>query len=111
MIRETRPTHFFGPGFVVLFFFFEKKLMCVCVSSLKAPQEGRCFFSDVLNAIARFGVASGWLLLLVGVRLVLMGSKGDAVVIVATFRVVKLTLQTRELWLVGVATDRNARYL
>ena len=26
------------------------------------------------------------------------------------FRVARLTLQTRKLWLVGVATDRHARY-
>ena len=32
------------------------------------------------------------------------------VVVVATFRVARLTLQTRKLWLVGVATDRGARY-
>ena len=31
------------------------------------------------------------------------------VVFVATFRVARLTLQTRKLWLVGVAADRNAR--
>ena len=31
--------------------------------------------------------------------------------IVATFWVAKLTLQTRKLWLVGVATDHNARFL
>ena len=30
---------------------------------------------------------------------------------VATFRVARLTLQARKLWLVGVATDRDARYL
>ena len=27
---------------------------------------------------------------------------------IATFRVARLTLQTRKLWLVGVATDRDA---
>ena len=31
-----------------------------------------------------------------------------SVVVVATFRVAGLTLHTRKLWLVGVATDRNA---
>ena len=31
--------------------------------------------------------------------------------IVVTFRVVRLTLQTPKLWLVGVATDRDAPYL
>ena len=30
------------------------------------------------------------------------------VCLVATFRVARLTLQTRKLWLVGVATDRDA---
>ena len=29
-------------------------------------------------------------------------------VLIATFRVARLTVQTRKLWLVGVATDRNA---
>ena len=29
----------------------------------------------------------------------------------ATFRVARLTLQTRKLWLIGVATNRDARYL
>ena len=29
----------------------------------------------------------------------------------ATFRVARFTLQTRKLWLAGVATDRHARYL
>ena len=31
-------------------------------------------------------------------------------VLIATFRVARLTLQTRKLWLVGVATDHNARH-
>ena len=31
--------------------------------------------------------------------------------VVATFSVARLTLQTRKLWLVGVATDRHPRYL
>ena len=31
--------------------------------------------------------------------------------VIATFRVATLTLQTRKLWLVDVATDRHARYL
>ena len=30
---------------------------------------------------------------------------------IATFRVARLTLQTRKLWLVGIATLRDARYL
>ena len=30
---------------------------------------------------------------------------------IATNRVARSTLHTRKLWLVGVATDRNARYL
>ena len=29
---------------------------------------------------------------------------------IATFRVARLTFQTRKLWLVGVATDRDARH-
>ena len=31
--------------------------------------------------------------------------------LIATLWVARLTLQTRKLWLVGVATDREARYL
>ena len=36
--------------------------------------------------------------------------KRITIIIVATFRVARFTLQTPKLWLVGVATDRDTRH-
>ena len=79
--------------------------ICYSHSSLIA----KCSWEDIWSSpVFRFCARLGeWVL--PGTCLVVWGVWGY--VFVATFTVARLTSRTRKLWLVEVATDRNARYL